>query len=241
MLCFQLTKRIYSTLHILYITLDYHWVHYLCSTIYFQPLADQLQPSLQVGDAATYPSELVRNIGAYFEFDTGMTMMPHVSRTVRSVPGYQVHIKPHPSVIDYWSAPKQFKVRECRSLTICKFSASRHAPRCSLHKLQLARTSAARLVSGVSRAQRTRITLCFSKQLHWLPVHLRMQHKLMSIVFNALNSASAPVHMKNLIKNNCRILRSSSSVKLHIPRAKSNITTNGHVQFLRLHCIELAA
>ena len=90
-------------------------------------------------------------------------------------------------------------------------------PKCALRRLRVAQNSAARLVSRVSG--RTRITPVL-KHLHWLPVHLRAEYKLLSVVFSVLNTNTAPIYLRDLLKeNNRRTLRSNSSaVKLDVAR-----------------------
>ena len=90
-------------------------------------------------------------------------------------------------------------------------------PKCALRRLRAAQNSAARLVSRVSG--RTRITPVL-KHLHWFPVHLRAEYKLLSIVFRVLNTNTAPIYLRHLLKeNNRRTLRSNSStVKLDVVR-----------------------
>ena len=59
-------------------------VHYFHSC-HLRPLVVQLQPVLRVGDALISPSSVVRNLGGFL--DSGLTMLPHISRTVQGVFG----------------------------------------------------------------------------------------------------------------------------------------------------------
>ena len=79
-----------------------------------------------------------------------------------------------------------------------------------LRKLQLVQNNAARLITRTSR--RDHITPVL-KKLHWLPVHQRIIHKLLSIVYKALNSADAPSYIKDMLHVNRpeRHLRSCDS------------------------------
>ena len=57
-----------------------------------------------------------------------------------------------------------------------------------------------------------------SEHLHWLPVHLRAEYKLLSIVFSVLNTYTAPIYLRDLLKeSNRRTPRSNTSaVKLDV-------------------------
>jgi hypothetical protein len=60
------------------------------------------------------------------------------------------------------------------------------------------------------------------KSLHWLPVHLRIQYKILSLCYKSLNN-SAPIYLSNSLHlyTPTRSLRSASDpLCLHIPRSK---------------------
>ena len=65
-------------------------------------------------------------------------------------------------------------------------------------------------------------TTSLLKSLHWLPVHLRIHYKILSLCYKSLNN-SAPIYLSNSlhIYTPSRSLRSASdSLCLHIPRTK---------------------
>ena len=60
------------------------------------------------------------------------------------------------------------------------------------------------------------------KQLHWLPINLRIEHKVLTLVFKALKG-TAPQHLKDMLKLSkiVRLLRSNNMyMKLDIPKVK---------------------
>ena len=64
------------------------------------------------------------------------------------------------------------------------------------------------------------------KQLHWLPIHLRIEHKFISLVFKALKG-TAPQYLKNMLKlsESVRVLR-SSNVYMNVPKVKRQSIAN---------------
>ena len=79
----------------------------------------------------------------------------------------------------------------------------------SVHKLQVAQNSAARLLTGTSRREHITPIL---KHLHWLPVRQRITFKVLTIIQKSLHSATAPQYMKDLcpVYQPGRTLRSSA-------------------------------
>ena len=60
------------------------------------------------------------------------------------------------------------------------------------------------------------------KQLHWLPVHLRIVHKVLCLVYKAMTFATAPIYIKDMLDvyRPARDLRASSKgLQLTVPRS----------------------
>ena len=68
-------------------------------------------------------------------------------------------------------------------------------PNVDLKRLQRIQTLAAKIVLG--RGRRESATQCL-KDLHWLPVHLRVEYKILVTVFKCLNN-QAPDYLKNML------------------------------------------
>ena len=111
-------------------------------------------------------------------------MLPHISRTVQ---GFFGAIKNISRIRRYLDDNTCAGI--VQALAISKLDHANSLlvglPKCALRRLRVAHNSAARLVSRVSG--RTRITPVL-KHLHWLPVHLRTEYKLLSVVFSVLNT-----------------------------------------------------
>lgn len=84
-----------------------------------------------------------------------------------------------------------------------------------IKRLQVAQNSAARVVTRMKKRDHISPTL---RQLHWLPVEQRIQHKVLSFAFQAVHN-SAPEYLNELISwyVPTRVLRSSSQKLLSIP------------------------
>jgi hypothetical protein len=84
-----------------------------------------------------------------------------------------------------------------------------------INKLQVAQNSAARLVARLRKHDH--ITEC-RKDLHWLPIQARIEFKILSMVWKALNN-QAPNYLSGVLKLRAPTinLRSSNKLLLDIP------------------------
>ena len=98
-------------------------------------------------------------------------------------------------------------------------------PKHEISRLQRVQVLAARAVLGAKAHESS--TRCL-KQLHWLPIHLRIEHKVLTLVFKALKG-TAPQYLKDMLKlsKNVRLLRSNNMyMKLDIPKVKRESFAN---------------
>ena len=88
-----------------------------------------------------------------------------------------------------------------------------------MSKLQRVQNTAARIVTGTKR--RDHITPVLFR-LHWLPVHCRVQYKILLYAYKALNG-TAPVYIEDLIKRHVpsRKLRSTDQCLLSSQRTRT--------------------
>ena len=86
----------------------------------------------------------------------------------------------------------------------------------SIARLQLVQNAAARLLTGTRIFEHITPVLA---SLHWLPVHFRINFKILLFVWKSLNGL-APQYISELIKINVpsRPLRSSGQLKLDAPK-----------------------
>ena len=98
-------------------------------------------------------------------------------------------------------------------------------PKHEIGRLQRVQVLAARAVLG-REAHESR-TRCL-KQLHWLPINLRIEHKVLTPVFKTLKG-TAPQYLNDMLKlsKNVRLLRSNNRyMKLNIPKVKRESFAN---------------
>jgi hypothetical protein len=94
-------------------------------------------------------------------------------------------------------------------------------PKCDLNKLQRVQNIAAKTILRKRKSDSATEAL---KELHWLPIELRIKFKILCFVYKCLND-NAPEYLKNLlvIRTQNRILRSSSKYKqLVIPLVRKS-------------------
>jgi hypothetical protein len=87
----------------------------------------------------------------------------------------------------------------------------------NLNRLQVAQNSAARLIERLRRNDRISH---IRKELHWLPVKARIEFKILSLTWKALNN-QAPIYLAELLSptNHHRNLRSNQRNLLDVPRS----------------------
>ena len=94
-------------------------------------------------------------------------------------------------------------------------------PKCTLQKLQRVQHAAARIITKTSRFDHISPVL---KELHWLPVHRRIEFKILSLTYKALHN-QAPEYVTNMLDvyTPRRCLRSASGATLLvIPASRTN-------------------
>ena len=93
-------------------------------------------------------------------------------------------------------------------------------PEVDIKKMQSVQNMAAKLVLNCSTMESS---TCCLRNLHWLPIRARMEHKLLTITYKCLNG-EAPDYLSDLlsvIPESRRMLRSSNKYKqLVVPRVK---------------------
>ena len=84
-------------------------------------------------------------------------------------------------------------------------------PDCDLNMLQRVQSIACKLV--LNRSKYDNCTECFT-QLHWLPIRSRVQHKILTMVYNCLNQRT-PEYLSNLLTYRSEI-RPSRGLRLEL-------------------------
>ena len=169
---------------------------------------------LKIGDDLIKSTVSVKDLGTIL--DQNLNMEEHVANVCRSCYFHIRNIKSlkpilhHEALISVVNAFVNSRLDYCNSL-LYGLSAK------IIHKLQRIQNSAARLVSGCRKYDHITPVL---RDLHWLPVKQRIDFKILTLTYKALNGLG-PGYVRDLlkVKESARTLRSSSELCLCVPRS----------------------
>ena len=187
--------------------------------------------SIKVGDSDITLSDTVRDLGLFI--DSRLTMVPHINAVVKAC---SHHLRAlgqlRPQLNKRTANTVSVSLIQSR-LDYCN-SCLWGLPQNQLQRLQRVQNAAARVVSRVKRWDHISPVL---KDLHWLPVNKRIDHKICSMTYGCIKG-TAPSYLQELITKYepSRELRSSSLALLKIP------SVNGHKKkYLGARSFESAA
>ena len=174
------------------------------------------QLSIKIGNETIVTTKSVRNLG--FIMDSVFNMNDHITSICKSS---YFHLRNIGAIRPYLTSEIAAQVIHSfvtSKLDYCN-SLLYGLPDKSLFRLQKVQNTAIRI-----------ITLCNSrdnitphlKTLHWLPVHLRIEFKILLFTFKILNGL-APAYLCELLhfKSTCKSLRSESKQELAVPRTRT--------------------
>lgn len=196
---------------------------FLCITSKYMRTVPSI-PTIKIVDCLVSPTDCARNLGVVF--DKHLSLRQHISATVRCA---NIGIRNIGRIRKYLSTDTarlytqlliMSRLDFCNSLLI-------GLPAAAISPLQRVQNSAARLVTRTRKSVHITPIL---RDLHWLPVSQRIQFKVLVLVFKALHHL-APEYLCELVsaRGQSRVLRSSGSVRLHMP--KTCIPTYGDRAF----------
>ncbi|XP_005940566.2 uncharacterized protein LOC102297446, partial [Haplochromis burtoni] len=163
------------------------------------------------GPFADSLSDTVRTLGVVL--DSSFKLDKHVSSVVKS------------SSINYVDLEKCIHAFVTSRLDYCN-SLYTGLHSALVHKLQLVQTAAARLLTGTGRFES--ITPALS-DLHWLPIKLRIDFKILLLTFKIINS-TVPSYLTDLLS--CYIPgRALRSGQMLLVRPRSRLKTRGDRAF----------
>ena len=172
---------------------------------------------VNVGSSIITPSGCVRNLGALL--DSKFDMEQHVNSVTKSC---YAQIRKIGHIRQYLTADATktlvnslvtSRLDYCNALL---YGISKS----SLHKLQIVQNTAARVITRTPRYNHISPIL---KDLHWLPVHARIEFKILTHTYKALHGQS-PAYIRDLLEvyQPRRSLRSmDDSVSLVVPRSRT--------------------
>ncbi len=172
-------------------------------------LAKVSETKLKVGNSEVLPSKSARNIGAFM--DPALNMKSHINNTIKSC-NAQIH---------KISKIRKYLTTDAAKTIVHALVTSRldnlnallyDLPEYELDRLQKLQNNAARLIFKQPRENNITPTL---KKLHWLPVHKRIDYKILLLTFKCLHDL-APSYLSSLLQQYAppRPLRSASSLLL---------------------------
>ena len=180
--------------------------------------------SVKVGDSIIEAKHSVRNLGTVL--DSSMDMEAQVNSVCRASYAQLRKIGHIRRYLTDDATKSLVNSLVTSRLDYCN-SLLNGIPSSLLNKLQIVQNTGARIISKTAR--RDHITPIL-RDLHWLPVKYRIQHKILTYTFKTLHGSS-PKYLQKLITVNRppRTLRSSDSLSLVVP--KSRLVTYGNRSF----------
>ena len=169
--------------------------------------------SIKIGDDVIDFTNKVKNLGVYLEQTLTMDQaVSHVRKCCYLELRKIAHLRPYISQDATIKLVLSFVISRldyCNSL----FYNMTHE---NIQKLQLIQNHAARLVKKASKTSSASFLL---KELHWLPVKVRITYKIAVLVYKILYDSSSPPYLNDLIKIYVpqRSLRSSKKNLLEKP------------------------
>ena len=172
---------------------------------------------LTIGESKIDPTSHVKNLGIVM--DASMTMENHISK-ITSTSSF--HLRNIRSIRKYInkSAAEQLVHSFITSRLDLGNSLLYGLPQKHLHRLQLIQNTAARVITKTPKfAHITNIL----KDLHWLPLNLRIIYKILLIVFKFKNHV-VPDYIADMLTWHApkRNLRSRDKLLLHQPKSRTS-------------------
>ena len=171
--------------------------------------------SLRVGDCVVRVTDSVRNLGV--QFDAEMTMESHVTAVCRSA---IFHLRNISRIRRYLTAAATEQIVHAFVTSRLDISNALlyRLPLKQTQRLQKIQNWAARLIDGAMRYSHATPLL---KKLHWLPIAVRVELKILLLTHRALNG-QAPEYIAHCVSRRqpVRSLRSSEHSLLCVPRTR---------------------
>ena len=179
--------------------------------------------SIRVGDVDVIPVYSAKNLGSWF--DSHMDMATHITKTCGSAFFYLYNIQ----------HIRKYLTSECTEKLIHAFNITSRLDYCNslphgvtdhhMQKLQSDMNASARLIFCAPK--HCHITPLL-QQLHWLPIRLRIEFKILLIIFKELQG-SAPKYLIDLISvlppSRYDLRRNNKGILLSTPKPFTKVTT----------------
>ena len=174
---------------------------------------------VQVGQASIPLSDSVRNLGLHV--DKQLTMVSHINSVVRACHFHIRTLGRLRPVLNKQTANAVAVSLVLSRLDYCN-SCLWGISKSEIERLQHIQNTAARIVM---RKKRTEHITPVLRELHWLPVQKRIEHKVMTQAYNCFYN-SAPEYLRELVPRYQpqRCLRSADQCRLELPSVSTGNT-----------------
>ena len=181
--------------------------------------------SVTVGSSTINPSSAVRDLGVIL--DAELTLKPQIAR-MTSTCFYQLRRLKHVR----HSVGQELTAQLVHAFVLSRLdygnSVLAGLPKSTIAPLQRVQNAAARLILGLRARDHVTPAL---RQLHWLPVHQRIQHKLCTMM-HSIHYGMCPVYLADIVSatadNPTRPgLRSAGGTLYRLPRCRTSMGERG--------------
>ena len=155
-------------------------------------LAKCITNSININGTKVQKIEVIKYLWAWL--DQNLTLTEHVNRKCQNAMMNLLKIKQLRRVLTQDAAYILVRGLVISHLDYCN-SMFAGLPTCRINLLQWVQNTAAKLESGWSKYASATDAL---KHLHWLPIHLRVEYKILVQVYKCLTGA-APLYLQNLL------------------------------------------
>ena len=171
--------------------------------------------NVKVGSETITPSSAARNLGVMF--DEYMNMNKHIASVCKSAHYQLRNIRAIRALLPYDAAAALVHALITSKLDYCN-SILYGLPDKKINLLQRIQNIAARIIAQCPKYCHITPVL---KELHWLPVEIRIQFKIALFVYRCINN-QAPGYLAELVKTRTYVYETRSLKKqlLHTPRSK---------------------
>ena len=186
---------------------------------------------LEVGVSRSVPSDVVRNIGTFF--DQNLNMQYHVKQLHRKASFQLWNIGRIRHLLNAKTAETRVYAYVTSRLD-CGNCLLHGVPEALLQQLHSEQNRAAGIVARAGKQAHSKDLL---EQLHWLPVSFRVDYKILLLTFRALRiHGLAPVYLSQLLT----VYRPTRTLRFHsqllFPQSKSRLKTYGDRAFSHTSC-----
>ncbi len=171
--------------------------------------------NLDIGNLAQWITPCVRNLGVLFDFS--LKFDKQINSVVRSCFFHLRRLAKVKTLLSTQTFEKVIHAFVTSRLDYCN-SLYYGINQSSMERLQMVQNAAARRLTGTRKFQHITPILT---TLQWLPVKLRVEYKILTLVFKALNNLG-PIYLTELLQTHksVRPLRSRFLGTLSMPRSR---------------------